>query len=73
MACKCPDIGWGVAWFLVFLLSLPVGFLCAFLYVICSIFRACFEGCMKITDGLLKGAELPLVCMRKTIAGEKMC
>ncbi|CAH8464441.1 unnamed protein product [Heterobilharzia americana] len=73
MACKCPDIGWGVAWFLVFLLSLPVGFFCAFLFVIFSIFRSCFDACMKATDGLLKGAELPFFCMKKTIACEKMC
>ncbi|XP_050736179.1 uncharacterized protein LOC127008335 [Eriocheir sinensis] len=61
---------WSIVWLIILIF---VGFwlasLCAFLYVICSIFAACFEGMNSVCEFLLRGVQAAGTCAKHMVKG----
>lgn len=65
---------WAIIWLIILLIvALPVGFICAILYVFASPFTACMNCVNSLTDFLEKGVKFPKTAARNMMDGKKGC
>ena len=65
---------WSIVWFLILLvIGFPIGFLCAFIYVLVSPFQACCGGCIEVLFVLERGYKLPGLCAQNMVSGKSVC
>uniref|UniRef100_A0A0L8G5W6 Uncharacterized protein n=1 Tax=Octopus bimaculoides TaxID=37653 RepID=A0A0L8G5W6_OCTBM len=65
---------WSILWFIILLVfGLPIGLLCAVLFVLISPCAACCNGCVELMNLLDRGLKLPLTCAQNMVVGKSPC
>lgn len=65
---------WMIIWFIILIVfALPIGLLCAILFVLFSPFAACCNGCSELMRLLDQGLKLPQTCSVNMVAGKSPC
>jgi hypothetical protein len=65
---------WAIIWLIILLIvALPIGFICAILYVIVSPFTACCNCVNSLADFLEKGVKFPKNAAGNMVDGKQGC
>lgn len=64
---------WSLIWLICLLIAIPIGLICAVVYVILSPLSVCCSCCTSITDTFHKGLDLPRSMASNMMDGKKGC
>jgi len=65
---------WTIFWLIALLiLAIPIGLLCAILWVLLSPFTACISGCGDCCSIIQKGLNLPQNWAKNMVTGQSAC